>query len=114
MWQLAVGLLTLLALGPSLALVPDTGVIEISVEEVSCNSSRPIFQCNQTQCILETSLCNGIPECGNGRDESVAMCESLSEGNKSTTTTTTRPPPPPQPPPPPPPQPQRPPPNLQP
>ncbi|KAI5737359.1 hypothetical protein M8J76_012726 [Diaphorina citri] len=77
MWRLAVGLLALLALGPSLALVPDTGVIEISVEEVSCNSSRPIFQCNQTQCILETSLCNGIPECGNGRDESVAMCGCL-------------------------------------
>ncbi|KAJ9591383.1 hypothetical protein L9F63_002080, partial [Diploptera punctata] len=42
--------------------------------QVACNSSREVFHCDKTSCISTPSLCNGIPDCHDGRDETVAQC----------------------------------------
>lgn len=41
---------------------------------VPCNSSEAVFHCDTSACVPHSSLCNGIPDCYDGKDESVAQC----------------------------------------
>jgi hypothetical protein len=41
---------------------------------VPCNSSEAVFHCDTSTCVPHSSLCNGIPDCYDGKDESVAQC----------------------------------------
>jgi hypothetical protein len=41
---------------------------------VPCNSSEAVFRCDASTCIAKWNLCNGIPDCEDGQDESVAQC----------------------------------------
>ncbi|XP_075225702.1 G-protein coupled receptor GRL101-like [Lycorma delicatula] len=43
----------------------------------SCNSSDSVFHCDDRTCVSPNNVCNGIPECLNGKDESVAVCGCL-------------------------------------
>jgi hypothetical protein len=33
-----------------------------------------VFHCDTSTCVPKASLCNGIPDCYDGKDESVAQC----------------------------------------
>ncbi|XP_021913188.1 G-protein coupled receptor GRL101-like isoform X3 [Zootermopsis nevadensis] len=44
---------------------------------VPCNSSEAVFHCDTSACVPHSSLCNGIPDCYDGKDESVAQCGCL-------------------------------------
>ncbi|XP_050537187.1 G-protein coupled receptor GRL101-like [Daktulosphaira vitifoliae] len=41
------------------------------------NSTVEIFHCNSTHCIPKSLVCNGIPDCHLGQDESVSECGCL-------------------------------------
>ncbi|KAK9502821.1 hypothetical protein O3M35_011522 [Rhynocoris fuscipes] len=40
----------------------------------TCNSTEPVFHCTSNTCVPAKLLCNGIPDCDNGIDESVQQC----------------------------------------
>uniref|UniRef100_T1IEK7 Uncharacterized protein n=1 Tax=Rhodnius prolixus TaxID=13249 RepID=T1IEK7_RHOPR len=40
----------------------------------NCNSSKPVFHCSSGVCVPADVLCNGIPDCENGMDESIQQC----------------------------------------
>ena len=35
------------------------------------------FFCNASECISPDKMCDGFPDCGNGRDEVVEVCREL-------------------------------------
>lgn len=58
--------------------IPDSAVTKGAVPGgsvmVPCNSSVAVFHCDISACVPKASLCNGIPDCHDGKDESVAQC----------------------------------------
>ncbi|KAF6202508.1 hypothetical protein GE061_002904 [Apolygus lucorum] len=47
------------------------------VNEVSCNSTSSVFRCDESSCVSKSSVCNGVPDCPDGQDESVQQCGCL-------------------------------------